>query len=362
MAGAGLAGCQNLDTFIGTNDDDKLDAGLSFAASQTYPPTIILGNRPHAFAKGNRPLFKSMRIAGPDGYSNPEQASQTKMATKVILSMAGGWLVNTDAASTFGVDLRNLSFVGSGSKASVITQGAGAGTTYCLHMSNISSTGLLSVLGTQASKLLITAATFDGGCWEINNCYNGAFHLGGSDNNLWTDGMLLDSGVAFNTAGNAAGQYHLWCDYLDKTYIGPLYVTCEGSWNGVRISGPGYNAVLAMLELSGSMAHELRVGTRPSHALGQTSWSRAGNLPLTIAGLHMGKPLLVVLSSKVLDVLVIDGGQYDRVGAETVPYVNSVGGSVRIRDLSVGSRGGIWTSPPRVHAVSAVVDDSVTRV
>jgi hypothetical protein len=303
-----------------------------------------------------------MRIAGPDGYSNPEQASQTKMATKVILSMAGGWLVNTDAASTFGVDLRNLSFVGSGSKASVITQGAGAGTTYCLHMSNISSTGLLSVLGTQASKLLITAATFDGGCWEINNCYNGAFHLGGSDNNLWTDGMLLDSGVAFNTAGNAAGQYHLWCDYLDKTYIGPLYVTCEGSWNGVRISGPGYNAGASNAGIVG--IHGARIeGRNPTQPCAGTNvLVEGGQLTLDDCWVAYGKASAGGVIQQSLGRLVIDGGQYDRVGAETVPYVNSVGGSVRIRDLSVGSRGGIWTSPPRVHAVSAVVDDSVTRV
>jgi hypothetical protein len=334
----------------------------------------MLSNRQYNFATGGLTPYAGMRIWGPVGYSNPEQASQTKMASEIHLTMTGGWFVNSAAGNTFSVSFGQLSFVG-GSSASVITQGGAGGVLYCLQMRDISSTGLLSVLGTQASKLLITAATFDGGAWEINNCYSGAFHLGGSDNTLWPNGMLLDSATAFNTAGSAQGQYHLWLDYCSKTYIGPIYITCEGAWAGVKISGPAYNSG----NTSDAMAnfHGARIeGRNPGapcdganvrvegglatfndcwFAYGMQTPTSMGHSPADAGVIHQTSGRVTII-----------GGAYDRTGsqAETVPFGYSAGGMMRVRDLAVGSRGGTWSGLPRVAAAggTVVVDDTATAV
>ena len=362
-----------VDDMAGSNDDAKLTAALAYAAAQALPPVIRFSNRTYMLAVGGHTPFTGMKLWGPEGYNNPERGVAGN-GTRLQLSMSGGWFVNSSAASTFTVSFGNLAFIG-GSSASVITQNSGAGTMYCLMMHNISSSGLYSVLGTQASKLLITAATFDGGGWEINNCYSGAFHLGGSDNTLWPNGCLLDSATAYNTAGSAQGQYHLWCDYLDKTYIGPMYITCEGGWGGIKVSGPAYN--------SGSVnsgvvnVHGARIeGRNPGQPCdGANVRIEGGQTTLNDCWISYGMASPATMGHSPTDAgvihqtagrLIIHGGQHDRTGgmAETVPYLYSSGGSARVRDLSVASRGGIWAGLPRAKANggSVSVDDTATAV
>lgn len=231
--GAKDFGAVALDTFAGATDDAKLDNALTFAAAQTYPPAIQLSNRQHSFTTMNRTAFEQMRVMGPRGFANAERNSQTKMPGRVALSGSGPWFHN-GGNTVYGVSFWNLAITG-GSSASFIGQ-SGGGQFYCLHLRDIATNGLKSVLGSQTTKLLITAALFDG-FWNIANSYNGAVHLGGSDNALWLNGGLVDSGTAFNSAGGASGQAHLWLDGLDKTLIGPLYITAEGAWRGIRHDG-----------------------------------------------------------------------------------------------------------------------------
>jgi hypothetical protein len=364
-----------LDNFSGATDDDKLTNALTYMAAQTYPPVLRLRNRLYSFTQGARQPFANMRIWGPPGYSNPERSTQTGMTCNVHLSgFTGGWFHNTQVADLFGISFGQLSFTG-GSNSSILTQSSGAGTLYCLQMRDISANGLRSILGTQTQKLTITAATFDGGGWEINNCYNGAFHLGGSDNTLWPDGCLLDSGTAFNTAGSAAGQYHLWCDFLEKTYIGPVYITCEGNWGGLKVSGPAYNAGgsnSGLIMVNGAKIE----GRNPSapcnganvlvtggmalfqhcwFAYGMSSPSSMGHTP-TDAGVIHQTAGIVDLSRCI----------YDRTSsqAETVPLGYSAGGLMDVEKIRFGSRGGTWTGLPRVDGAGGTVtaDTTVTVI
>jgi hypothetical protein len=372
--GSALApfGRVSLDGFAGANDDAKLAAAITYAAAQTFPPAIQLTNRAHTFTT-SRAAFEALRIIGPEGYSNPERnGNSSKMSAKVTLGMNGPWFHN-NGTDMFSVSLHNLAFVGTGTNATVIGQ-SGGGTWYCLSMSGIYSSGLRSVIGTQATKVNITAASFTGD-WEINNCYSSAFHIGGSDNALWMDGMLLDSGTAFNSAGSANGQAHLWCDSLDKTVIGPLYITCEGNWRGVRVSGTSWDNVttnMGSLTFYGLRCEgrnpgapcngaPIRVeGGRASFIGGYVNYGMAS--PGTISG---GTDVGIINHTGGL--LAVEGVQYDRatgVGTSTpFVYTNTTGPCMVTRCWGA-SRGGAWgankpiVAKPTANADNRLVTDA----
>jgi hypothetical protein len=364
-----------LEDFSTGSDDGDLTAALSASAAETYPSTIVLSNVQNTFTTANRDAFSGMRIQGPDGYGNPERLSSTKMPGRVHLNFNGSWFRNPLNSDVYSVSLHNMSFTGGGAAAGPNILGQnGSGTWYCLSMRDIFTSSLRTVLGTQSTKLLITAANFTGD-WEVNNCYNGAFHMGGSDNTLWTDGMLLDSGTAFATAGSSNGQYHLWCDSLDKTFIGPLYITAEGAWNGIRVSGPVYNngatnqGVLwmrglrvegrnpgapcngALIRVEGGM-----MNLRDSWiAYGMDSPSTPGHSPTDAGCIH-----------QTAGAVLLDGITYDRVTsqAETVPFAYCNGGQMRVQNIWSASRGGTWAGLPRVDqaAGTVIADASVTVI
>lgn len=362
-----------LDSFTGS-DDARLSSALSYAAAQTYPPAIQLTNRAHAFTTANRIAFEGMRIFGPEGYSNPERGGD-KMGSRISLSMTGPWFHN-NGADVFGVSLHDLSFVG-GSGATVLGQ-SGGGTWYCTSMKGIYSSGLRSVLGTQATKILMTAASLTGD-WEINNCYSGSFHIGGSDNVFWSDGMLLDSGTAFNTAGAANGQYHIWFDFCEKSYIGPLYITAEGPWAGIRVSGPGFNSTgnnqggplnFFGLRLEGRNSGQASNGSLFRQEGGivilRDSWISYGMVNPATPG-HSPTDAGIIHHSG--GTLQVEGCTYDRASTvgETTPFVyTSSTGDCIVRGIMRASKGGTWTGRPRVQRAGTpenrITDSTVTLV
>jgi hypothetical protein len=355
-----------LDSFAGSDDDTKLGNALAAVSADTYPRTIRLAARQHTFAT-QRTAFDGLRIMGPEGYSNPERGGAAKSAMRITLGMTGAWI--TSNGTNYQVSLHNLAFSG-GSQANVLS-----GTYYCLSMRDIFSSGLKSVLGTQSSKLLITAANFTGD-WEINNCYNGAFHIGGSDSTLWTDGMLLDSGTAFNSSGNANGQYHLWCDGMDKSYIGPLYVTCEGGWGGVRFSGPAIDTVTTnqgVMIMNGAKVEGRNPG-QPCN--GANVRVDGGNVTLRDCWISYGMANTssfgagdVGVINHTAGTLTVDGCQYDRATgvATSTPYVyTSSNGDVIVSAIKRASRGGSWgtarpvVAKPTANTDTRILDATVT--
>lgn len=377
--GTGITGSKvgwlMLDDYTGT-DDARLTLMNTDQAAATYPPVGKFGNRQHSFATANRAPFEGMRLSGPEGYANPERNTQTKMPTRIALSMTGGWYAMPGATTLFNISLMNLAFTG-GSNARVLEQGASTGSWGNLQMRDIYSSGLRNVLGSQTQKLLCLACQFDGS-WEINNCYNGAFHLGGSDNTMWPQGMLLDSGTSFNTAGTANGQFHLWCDFLEKSYIGPLYLTCEGPWNGIRVTGPTNPATSGGSNLGGplnffGMRCEGRnagagcngavIRIEGGSAIIRDSWVSYGMVSPATPG-HSPADTGVITQTN--GYLVVDGCTYDRATgvAASVPWVSVVGGEAMVTKAMRGSKGGTWSTRPIVDDVPGtavlVSDASVT--
>jgi hypothetical protein len=366
----GDLGAVLLDSFTGADDDAKLTAALSAIAADTYPRAIQLTNRQYSFATVNRVPFDGMKIMGPRGYGNPERNSGTKTPGRVALSGNGAWFAPT--ATTFSVSLHNLSFTG-GSSASVI---GGTGNWYCLSMQGIFSSGLKSVIGSQATKALLTAASFTGD-WEINNCYNGAFHMGGSDNAFWTDGMLLDSGTAFASSGGAGGQAHIWMDGMDKSYVGPLYITAEGVWTAIRHTGNSFNNV-SNNQGGPILYHGLRIEGRNegASAYGRLISVEGGVAIFNACAINfaMSDPSNAGIGRTDLGVIMHTGGQldvtacnYDRANTVgvTVPFVytNTTADAVVTR-IKRTARGGSWGSSkpivarPVANADNIIVSDA----
>jgi hypothetical protein len=351
-----------LDDFAGADDDAKLTAALTAVAADTYPRAVQLENRQYTFATVNRVPFEGMRILGPVGHSNPERNSQTKMACRVHLTGTGGWFRIPTGQTIFGITLGRLSFTG-GSNASIMTCEDTSASVDQLIMYDISAFQLKTILGTQTTKFLMTASMFYGD-WEINNTYNGAFHLGGSDCRLWTDGILIDTVPAYISAGSSSGQYLLWCDGLDKTDFGPVYITARGdasvSYCGILVSGPttdnttaSNQAVVNFLggDVEGHFTDRAR-GCLVRVEGGQASFHgtrfRYGMVDPTVTG-HTPQDVGVI--HQEAGVLDLEGCYYDRATsvAETVKFVHWAGTGASIcKRTKKGARGGTWTGLPRV--------------
>lgn len=226
-----------LDSFQtgGLTDDQLLSAAMTAVGADTYPRTIQLQNRVYSFTSGNITPYEGFRMRGAWGASNPERNGGAKVATPVSLTINGPWF--TSGSSTiFGCSFANLSLEGHGQKSVFI--GSGTGTWDCLRIGDLYASGMSSVIGSTASKALLTACTFDG-YWEIGANYDLFLHAGGSDNSFNWSTCLVDAAPAFAAA---EGSYAIWCDGLDKTNIYNLYVTAEAQWRGVKISGSALNS------------------------------------------------------------------------------------------------------------------------
>jgi hypothetical protein len=105
-----------------------------------------------------------------------------------------------------------------------------------------------------AIKALLTACKITGQ-QSIANCAGTAVHIGGSDNKaLFTEDTLIDSGLA------GEGRYHLVADGLQKSRIGPLYVTCRNGWRGFLVQGASEQLVFDNPTIEGRKPDELADG------------------------------------------------------------------------------------------------------
>jgi hypothetical protein len=369
-----------LDLFAGASDDAKLTTALAYVAAQAYPPPILLGPRNYSFSTGARTPFDGLRIQGAEGYGNPERNSGQKVATRVSLSMSGGWFTMTGSTSIFGVSFSRIAFTG-GNNARVLDQGTSSAVWYCLQMRDIYSSGLRNVLGSYSTKLLTTAIQLDGS-WEINNCYDTAFHVGGSDCvALWPQGMLLDSGTAFNTAGASTGHPHLWLDFQEKSTLGPIYMTTEGAWGGILQTGQTANTTGSnqggRIVYNGGVWEGRNSGAPCNGSIFRLNGGLATLRDVTV---NYGMASAASQSHSPTDAgiihvygtgrLLADGLTYDRATsvAESVPLVYIASGAkARVFNTETLSKSVTWTGLPRVDDQNTsntgiTTDDTMTVV
>jgi hypothetical protein len=155
-----------------------VDSALSYAAAQTYKPTIMLGYRQTTFGK-TRMLFNGFSISGPAGVG-----TEFRYNNLVNLNTPGtGWL-DLPAGQTKGVYIGGLCFQGNSTTSFFVDR---------------PDTGQV---------------------------------LWGSDSNYFTDGLLIDSP---NTG--TGDRYHLWAAWSEKTTYGPMFITAKSNTTAMRIDG-----------------------------------------------------------------------------------------------------------------------------
>ena len=361
-------------------DDQKLTAAMDYAKGETYPPAILLSNRSHTFNTARVPgassgnLYTGFRLIGPNrGITNAELDPENG-ACKVNLTTNGAWLSITGGVDVWNNVIAGITFLGTSNTTFI-----GGDSSTVWHGCQLRDLGFKSfrtVLGTQAQKLLMTTCLING-YFQVQGVYNGAIHIGGSDNRLFMDGALVDASQAYATAGGVAGQFFFWFDGFDNSCVGPLYITCTGVWGGVKVTGVQYNATpttnFGMTTFLGGLIMEGHNATDP--CFGAVMRIEGGLVKIRdcYIGRAMSDPTAMTHSPTDAGVIhqtggyvLLDGPTYGRATsvAETVPMFYQAGGTARIRNASVATHGGTWSGLPRVQSVGGTmsVDDTVTAL
>lgn len=227
----------SLDEFVGTTDDDKLTDALSFAASQTYSPTIILPSGRQVDFALTRTMFNGMRLSGPPGIGNEYRNTQ-----KILINTPGsGWLAMPSSGTVKDVCVERLSLEAVGDSCFVkdFPYVSGVPVLWTSVFRNLGMTGFKHIF-----HGVMTACLFDG-YWDVNNGTDTQFKLWGSDCNLWPTKLLLDS-PNYPTSGDKA---HIWIADMSKTVIGPVFVTGKRNIWPMRIDwGRGLYVTAPRLE------------------------------------------------------------------------------------------------------------------
>lgn len=365
-------GCIHIDQFAGATDDDKLIAYRTYCLDPAHvnnKPALLWGDRDLAFS---RPfiLFDGFRLKNMASIIGNADRGRVNPA-RIVLSMNDTWLQATSASSgrgadgfLFGVGWEDI-VVDGGTSAVLI--GTDATTVlYCGNFNGITTNILRAVMGGvgvpgaagTTTKTNLTATKLYG-WFAVANCTKEAFTLGGSDNDLFQDGGVLDSSIA-------NGTVHLNIDYLEKTKIGPLYITCQNTWTGVQMNGPAYNSGNTSNQggpvwFAEGFRCEGKDANTPAlnpvcvfyggTALFSKAWFAYGCKAAAASWLSGG---LVVLQGTGNAYVEFDGCTFDRyVGqAETFPMVYADNGAiVEILRAKKGSKGGAWTGLPRVRTI-----------
>lgn len=235
-------GIVDLDTFAGANDSAKLSAAMSYAAAQTYKPTIRFRRGNTVLTETINTMYRGFKITGSGGDASIEQPrAQDPYSSLVTFTKSGSTLFSIPNARYDGASISNIAWRGN-STSTFMARGSSSYSSSQLAtgaFTNLGFDGWKHVFGTPSNVMLFTSIHFDG-YWNINAGWDTAITIGGSDNNFWLDqGLLLDS--SFSTF--PANTPHAIFNYLDMTYIGPIYMTCEPTFGGLLITS-GQNRML----------------------------------------------------------------------------------------------------------------------
>jgi hypothetical protein len=233
--GSGTPGVIEVDSFPGATDDDKLAAALAHAAAQTNKPTVRFRHGKTTLAR-TVTAFTGMKLIGAGGGVSVEQPrSNNPYATLVDFKGTDPtkpWIA-FPSGQTFGVYLGHMAINGT-SSSTIVGSASSSAVAWTSVFADLGMANQRHAFGTPAQKLLLTACTFAGHHNNIANSRGDAITVGGSDNEFWMGGTcLMDSPTTLNTG--VGSLFH--ASHLQKTNIGGLYITCEGTPTGIRVTG-----------------------------------------------------------------------------------------------------------------------------
>lgn len=344
-----------LDSFPQSTADARLTAAMAQVASETVKRPIWLNpGRRYDFATTNRSLFSGFKLVCPGGFGNQQRAANS-IPCDVRFSGNGTWFVNN--GTTYDVMFAGMGLQGN---SNGVFMTSNPGVLWTSVFRDLGFNLWKHVWGTPSSKFLNTAILIDG--WgNINNSYNTAATFGGSDSTFFDGKWLIDSPPSII----AAGAYHLIFDYQEESTVGKVYMTCEQN-GGVLING---GATTKGLRFLGGFDIEGRNSSQPCYGSLfringggvdiKDAWLAYGASNLNANG-RSGELGVITVAGSNADVF-IDGCWYDRSVAESVKFVGISSGSVRIRNIRKGAKGGSWSGLPQVSS-AADSDATVTEV
>jgi hypothetical protein len=231
---SGAQGGLLLDDFAGATDDAKLATAITTISAMTHKvPILLAAGKVYTFNNACPTIYDGFAMIGArGGGGNPEQGSSGGVygrasMTKVKINYSGTWLNST--STRWNVRFHCIDFTGTSTTVFANSSGVAA---WCWHWRDVGFNTFKSVLGTKTAHAWLDAVLFDG-WWDVANMYEGAFHVGGSDNHLWMNGMLIDSPEAY--AVGKEGQYLIRMIGFQKNAIGPIYMTVQNRWRGIYI-------------------------------------------------------------------------------------------------------------------------------
>jgi hypothetical protein len=367
-ADAALAGAQSttfpacvyVDSFPGANDDAKLAAALTYAATQDYKPAIIFGNRRYNLSQ---PItaFSGLRLSGgaPGSTEQVRSGNPLPGAIYTTIGSNNAWL-NFPNGNTYGINIRGLSFYGtSNTRWSSPNPSSNVVTSV---FDDLSFNGYKSIFGSTTVNQPFTISTFRG-FWNVNNCYDQAFALGGSDCSFWETGSInLDAPEGFRPDSSDLIRFGA----MSKSTVGPVYLTADRA-SGARIS----NSNAGQLIIRG-MRFEGRNATNPCDGAvllvdgnsGYTlrdCWFGYGMANPATNG-RVDRGVIHITNGKG----VIDGAWYGRADgvSEDVPFIYCSGGTVRVQNVmtQMGQTWGTGKKPVVVQTGTGTVyaDNTVT--
>lgn len=356
--------------FTGSTDDAKLASAMSYCGAQTYVPLIGLGTRDHTFSTPLGQAYDGFGLVGANrGWGNAETGHYR---TRVNLTIGANSFLDVTSSEAWNWYLEGFDVRGSSTATLVTSSGAGA-VLWASTFRNLTVQSIKGVFGNSSSKLLTDLITIDGQ-WEILNCQDTYVNIGGADNRgIFTDGGNFGCG---STTGS--GKYQMIFAGLSKSYIGPVYITADSGWRGMKFTGSmgsGYGVTV----LPGAIVEGRNNGSPCDGNLvlitGGNVNIRDMNVNCGMASPSAGEHGLIEINGTDAQV-VLDGincgGHTSTAGAATpVVYVTGTSfpsTSVRCSNFSRGQRASTATWGSQMPVVSQTntgllkIDDSVVLV
>lgn len=231
--GVNDGGIVQVESFAGADDGAKMTAALSYAAAQSQIPWVQLPARTFNTGAATYSAFTGMKIMGAGhnvGPKNLEISSGAGVIGKWQTSCGNGAASLIQATGTvYDWIVSGVAFHG-GSSSQIFRSTVNS---YACQFDNLTFYGCKHAFGSPAEKFLMTQVIFSGH-WTNLAFSDTQYTVGGGDCQLWVGGFLN-----MNSPAGGAGKPMMVFDGLGKSNIGYMYLTAEGDWVGLRVTGAG---------------------------------------------------------------------------------------------------------------------------
>lgn len=281
-----------VDEQAGADDDARWNAAVAaFEAQSASGVRSII-----QFGPGTYTLTSSaaqtitddgLRVRGFRAWHDMRGGGSDAYVTRITINMGDPdipWI--TFDGNTYGHNFEHLYFISSDGDTRLFGRNDTGAQITTSRFHNIATNAVLSVCGGNSGLQFSMQACEFSGWWNVNNCQDTAFWLGGSDNFMWSSGtLLLDSPTGNAPAANTP---HIEGSYLAKTTFGNMYITAEGPWQAMRFNGPSANA--HGIKVFGSMIEGRNAGAACDHPLIEIDnhHGGGGNVGLSLIGCWLG--------------------------------------------------------------------------